>query len=85
MAKRAATPELGEELIRSVAKAEVYYATLGHGSFAPGNAVGGLTTQEEKSLGAYAKSGSAPISFSVASSGEIHFASTTPVSEMAAP
>ncbi len=35
---------------------------LGHGSFAPGNAEGGLTTIEEKSLGAYAKSGSRPIS-----------------------
>jgi len=61
MAGRAATPQLGQQLIESVAKAERYYATLGHGSFAPGNAAGGLTTQEEKSLGAYAKSGTAPI------------------------
>jgi altronate hydrolase len=61
MASRALTPQLGRELIDSVAKAERYYATLGHGSFAPGNAAGGLTTQEEKSLGAYAKSGTAPI------------------------
>jgi altronate hydrolase len=37
------------------------YATLGHASFAPGNADGGLTTIEEKSLGAYAKSGQSPI------------------------
>ena len=35
--------------------------STGHGSFAPGNADGGLTTQEEKSLGAYAKSGDSPI------------------------
>jgi altronate hydrolase len=34
---------------------------MGFGSFAPGNAEGGLTTQEEKSMGAYSKSGSAPI------------------------
>jgi altronate dehydratase large subunit len=34
---------------------------MGYGSFAPGNAEGGLTTQEEKSMGAYSKSGSAPI------------------------
>jgi altronate dehydratase large subunit len=61
MADRAQTPELGEELEKSVAKAAVYYATLGHGSFAPGNADGGLTTQEEKSMGAYAKSGSSRI------------------------
>ena len=60
MAERAVTPELGKALIESVAKAEVYYQTLGHGSFAPGNAAGGLTTQEEKSLGDYAKSGTVP-------------------------
>jgi len=62
MASRAATPELAEILIASVAKAARYYATLGHGSFAPGNADGGLTTQEEKSMGAYSKSGSSRIS-----------------------
>jgi altronate hydrolase len=45
-----------------VAKAAKYYATLGYGSFAPGNADGGLSTIEEKSLGAYAKSGRSPIS-----------------------
>jgi altronate hydrolase len=61
MASRAATPELGREIVACVAKAARYYATLGHGSFAVGNADGGLTTQEEKSLGAYAKSGAAQI------------------------
>lgn len=61
MASRAVTPELGRLIIESVAKAERYYATLGHGSFAPGNAAGGLTTQEEKSQGAYSKSGTRPI------------------------
>ena len=35
---------------------------MGFGSFAPGNAEGGLTTQEEKSMGAYSKSGGSPIS-----------------------
>jgi altronate hydrolase len=34
---------------------------MGYGSFATGNAEGGLSTIEEKSLGAYAKSGSARI------------------------
>ncbi|MBZ9966484.1 UxaA family hydrolase [Mesorhizobium sp. B292B1B] len=62
MASRAVTPELGVELRASVAKAAQYYATLGYGSFAPGNADGGLSTIEEKSMGAYAKSGSSPIS-----------------------
>jgi altronate hydrolase len=62
MAARAATPELGAEIRASVDKAARYYATLGFGSFAAGNAEGGLTTIEEKSLGAYAKSGQSPIS-----------------------
>lgn len=62
MAARAVTPELGEELEKSVAKAARYYATLGYGSFAAGNAEGGLSTIEEKSMGAYAKSGASPIS-----------------------
>ncbi|MFO1219518.1 MAG: UxaA family hydrolase [Burkholderiaceae bacterium] len=61
MQRRAATPELGAEIVRSVDKAARYYSVLGHGSFAVGNAEGGLTTQEEKSLGAYAKSGDSPI------------------------
>ena len=61
MASRAITPELGRELEGSVAKAARYYATLGYGSFAAGNAEGGLTTIEEKSMGAYAKSGASPI------------------------
>lgn len=61
MADRAETPELGQELLKCVEKAEVYYTKMGYGSFAPGNAEGGLTTQEEKSMGAYAKSGSSKI------------------------
>ncbi len=61
MANRAATPELGRRIVDSVEKARRYYETLGHASFAPGNAEGGLTTIEEKSLGAYCKSGNSPI------------------------
>lgn len=62
MAQRAITPELGEELTKSVEKAARYYETLGYPSFAPGNADGGLSTIEEKSMGAYAKSGKSKIS-----------------------
>ena len=62
MAERALTSALGGELRASVQKAARYYTIMGHGSFAPGNAEGGLTTQEEKSLGAYSKSGSSRIS-----------------------
>jgi altronate dehydratase large subunit len=61
MAARAARPELAPELVACVDKAARYYTELGHGSFAPGNAEGGLTTQEEKSMGAYCKSGNSPI------------------------
>lgn len=61
MAARARTPELATELTASVEKAARYYATLGFGSFAAGNAEGGLSSIEEKSMGAYAKSGSSPI------------------------
>ena len=61
MAERAENPALGREIVNTVAKAARYYATMGHASFAPGNADGGLTTIEEKSLGAYAKSGQSRI------------------------
>jgi altronate hydrolase len=62
MAERAVTPALGDEIRACVTKAAHYYTVMGYGSFAPGNADGGLTTQEEKSMGAYAKSGDSPIS-----------------------
>ena len=62
MADRAITPALGADIEACVAKAEHYYRVMGFGSFAPGNADGGLTTLEEKSMGAYSKSGSSPIS-----------------------
>lgn len=62
MADRAVTPELAAAIEACVHKAEHYYTVMGFGSFAPGNAEGGLTTQEEKSMGAYSKSGSSAIS-----------------------
>tara|TARA_R110000868_G_scaffold127057_5_gene334489 strand:- start:551 stop:1738 length:1188 start_codon:yes stop_codon:yes gene_type:complete len=61
MAERAVTKELGHEIEAAVHKAEDYYSKMGYGSFAPGNAEGGLTTQEEKSMGAYSKSGHSQI------------------------
>ncbi|WP_138478744.1 UxaA family hydrolase [Dyadobacter bucti] len=61
LGNRARHPALAEELQKAVAKAARYHAVMGHGSFAPGNAEGGLTTLEEKSMGAYCKSGTAPI------------------------
>lgn len=59
--RRCITPELGRLVRGSVEKARHYYDVLGHGSFASGNAEGELTTQEEKSMGAYAKSGAGPL------------------------
>ncbi len=61
MAGRAVTDALAGEIEARVAKAAEYYTAMGHGSFSPGNAEGGLTTLEEKSLGAYSKSGTGPI------------------------
>jgi altronate dehydratase large subunit len=61
MAARAINKELGKELYQAVEKAARYYTIMGHGSFAPGNADGGLSTIEEKSVGAYSKSGHSPI------------------------
>ncbi|EKS67287.1 MULTISPECIES: UxaA family hydrolase [Caballeronia] len=61
MKRRAARAELGDAIVECVQKAARYYTTMGHGSFSVGNADGGLTTQEEKSLGAYSKSGASPI------------------------
>jgi altronate hydrolase len=60
--KRGITPELSRLLVETLTKAEKYYSQMGHASFAPGNADGGLSTIEEKSLSAYSKSGSEKIS-----------------------
>lgn len=61
MAGRVATPALAREILAAVRKADAYHRDLGHGSFGGGNIKHGLSTIEEKSLGAYAKSGSRPI------------------------
>ncbi len=61
MRERGATPEIGDQLFRCVRKADAYYKKMGHDSFSEGNAVGGLSTIEDKSLGSYSKSGTRPI------------------------
>ena len=58
--ERAITPRLGQRLYNCIVKADKYYKQMGHDSFSAGNATGGLTTIEEKSLGSYCKSGSRP-------------------------
>jgi len=62
MASRAVNDDVSKKIYAAIEKAANYYTVLGHGSFAPGNADGGLTTQEEKSMGAYCKSGEKQIS-----------------------
>jgi altronate hydrolase len=61
MAARAVTPALGEAIRAAMAKATRHYAALDQSSFGGGNITGGLSTIEEKSIGAYAKSGTRPI------------------------
>ena len=61
MANRAANKALAEQLIQTVDKANHYYKQMGHDSFSAGNATGGLSTIEEKSMGAYSKSGDSVI------------------------
>lgn len=61
MAGRAVTADLGAEIRHAMAKATRHYAALDQSSFGGGNITGGLSTIEEKSIGAYAKSGTRPI------------------------
>lgn len=49
------------ELEAAYDKAETYCRAVGQYSVSPGNFAGGLTTIEEKSMGAFAKSGTRPI------------------------
>ncbi len=59
--QRAAHPSALQQLARAYDKAESYCKSVRQWSASPGNFAGGLTTIEEKSLGAFAKSGSRPI------------------------
>lgn len=61
MMARAKDGQVKNDIDQAMQKARNYYSTMGLGSFSNGNAVGGLTTLEEKSLGAYAKSGDSQI------------------------
>jgi altronate hydrolase len=61
MTARAATPEAARQIAAAYDKAERYCRAVRQYSVAPGNFAGGLTTIEEKSMGAFAKGGSRPI------------------------
>jgi altronate dehydratase large subunit len=58
---RAASPAAAEQLAFAYEKAVRYSREVRQYSISPGNFAGGLTTIEEKSLGAFAKGGSQPI------------------------
>lgn len=58
---RAASPEAAEQLGLMYEKAEWYCKEVRQYSVAPGNFAGGLTTIEDKSMGAFVKGGSRPI------------------------
>src|SRR5690606_25006210 len=58
---RAAHADAAEQLMAAYDKAERYCRAVRQYSVSPGNFAGGLTTIEEKSLGAFAKGGTRPI------------------------
>ena len=61
MLARAANDKARQQLAAAYDKAERYCRSVRQWSVSPGNFAGGLTTIEEKSLGAFAKGGSRPI------------------------
>ena len=61
LAARAATPAVREELLDTYQKALDYCKSVRQYSVSPGNFAGGLSTIEEKSMGAVIKSGSRPL------------------------
>ena len=65
LARRAVNPQVGQKILDIVAQMEGRAKSLGcdmrKGQPTPGNMAGGLTTIEEKSLGAIVKSGTKPI------------------------
>ncbi len=65
LAARAVSPEVGRQIATAVARREAEAMRMGvdmrGGNPAPGNIAGGLSTIEEKSLGAISKGGTTPI------------------------
>lgn len=61
MVSRAASPQVAQQLGATYDKMLSYCKAVRQYSVSPGNFAGGLTTIEEKSMGAFAKGGSRPI------------------------
>jgi altronate dehydratase large subunit len=62
LGKRAANEEVRAEILRSIEIAREWGDRTGQRAISAGNIEGGLTTIEEKSLGAVCKAGSSPVS-----------------------
>jgi altronate hydrolase len=58
---RARTPQVGATILSGLKRARALGERMGHFAISRGNEAGGLTTIEEKSLGALAKAGTKPI------------------------
>lgn len=61
LANRAATPAVADEILAAIATAREWGERTDQRAISAGNIAGGLTTIEEKSLGAVCKAGSAPV------------------------
>ncbi|PSR20874.1 MAG: hydrolase [Sulfobacillus acidophilus] len=59
--RRARTPQIGDAILSGLERARKLGEALGQFAISRGNEAGGLTTIEEKSLGALAKAGTKPI------------------------
>ena len=58
--RRGGTPAVAAKITHAIEKAEAFSKSVNQFSIAPGNRTGGLTTIEEKSMGAFSKSGTRP-------------------------
>lgn len=80
LAKQAATPEIGQQILDIVAQCEQKFEQLGEnirsGNPSQGNKAGGITTLEEKSLGCIHKAGTRPIQAVLASCDRVNIKGT---------
>ena len=80
LARQAATPEIGQQILDIVGRCEQKFADLGedirNGNPSQGNKAGGITTLEEKSLGCIHKAGTRPIQAVLASCDRVHVKGT---------
>ncbi|MBX3070516.1 MAG: UxaA family hydrolase [Thermomicrobiales bacterium] len=61
LVRQAATPEVASEIVAAIQSARQWGVRTGQRAISAGNIEGGLTTIEEKSLGAVCKAGSTPV------------------------